>query len=353
MDVKNVLNTMIDKNASDLHLIQDNPPYFIINGALTFFDDKALTRSDLMGFFDEVVEDSDKKRKFLSEKELDFAYELEAKARFRVIAYFQRNSVAFSIRMVPLKIPSLEELGLPEALKEFTRLRSGLILVIGPAKSGKSTSVASMVNLINKERPLHVVTIEDPIEYVYKPEKCIISQREVQEDINSVADALNHILRQTPGIVVVDGVKDKESIRMILEAAETGCLVFCTLRAWNVVQSVNKLADFFLESERRQARIQISHTLKGVVSQRLLRRADKKGFICACELLKVNVAIQNLIKEDKLNQIPMAMADLRKEGMATMDDIFLSLHKRGLVDIEEIINHSSGKPGYVESLLLQ
>ncbi len=353
MNVKDILNAMIERNASDLHLIEGNPPSFIINGALHFFDDKPLTRNELRSFLDEVVEDTGRKQKFVAEKELDFAYELEAKARFRINAYFQRNSVAFSIRMIPLKIPGMEELGLPEELREFTRMRSGLVLVIGPAKSGKSTSVASMVDQINQERPLHVVTIEDPIEYVYKPQKCIISQREVKEDTNSVADALKHMLRQTPGVVVVDGVKDKDSVKMILEAAETGYLVFCTLRAWNVVQSINKLADYFSESERKQVRIQISHTLKAVISQRLLRRADRSGFICACEILKVNNVIQNLIREDKLNQIPMAMEDLRKEGMVTMNEVFLSLYKKGLVDIQEIIDHSSGKPGYIETLLLQ
>jgi twitching motility protein PilT len=353
MNVKEVLNAMVEKKAGDLHLIEGNPPCFIIGGTLSCVDEKPLTRSQLKDFFDEIVEDGERKQKFAIEKELDFAYELEGKARFRVNAYFQRNSVAFSIRMVPLKVPGMEELGLPQGLQEFARMRGGLVLVIGPAKSGKSTSVASMVDLINHERPLHIVTIEDPIEYVYKPDKCIISQREVREDTNSVADALKHILRQAPGVVVVDGVKDKGSVKMLLEAAETGYLVLCTLRAWNVVQSINKVTDFFPESERKQVRIQISHSLKGVVSQRLLRRADKNGFMCACELLKVNAAIQNLIKEDRLNQIPMAIEDLHREGMVTMDEVFLSLYKQGLVDIQEIMDHSSGKQGSAETFVLQ
>jgi twitching motility protein PilT len=353
MNVKEVLNAMVEKNASDLHLIEGNPPSFVIDGSLSFFDYKPLTRNDLKSFLDEVVEDTHRKQKFFTEKELDFAYELEGKARFRINAYFQRNSVAFSIRMIPLRIPTMEDLELPEDLEDFAKMRSGLVLVIGPAKSGKSTTVASTVNWINQQRLLHVVTIEDPIEYVYKPQKCIISQREVKEDTNSVADALKHILRQTPGIVVVDGMRDKESVKMILEAAETGHLVFCTLRAWNVVQSINKLVDFFPESEKKQVRIQISHTLRGVISQRLLRRADRHGFICACELLKINNVIQSLVREDKLNQIPMAMDDLRKEGMVTMNEVFLSLYKKGFVDIQEIIDHSSGKPGYLETFLLQ
>jgi twitching motility protein PilT len=353
MNVKEVLGAMVEQNASDLHLIEGNPPSFVIDGGLSFFDYKPLTRNDLKSFLDEVVEDTHRKQKFFTEKELDFAYELEGKARFRVNAYFQRNSIAFSIRMIPLKIPSMEDLQLPEELREFTKMRSGLTLVIGPAKSGKSTTVAAMVDSINQERLLHVVTVEDPIEYVYKPKKCIISQREVREDTNSVADALKHVLRQTPGVVVVDGLRDKDSVKMILEAAETGHLVFCTLRAWNVVQSINKLVDFFSESEKKQVRVQISHTLRGVISQRLLKKADKHGYVCACEVLKVNNVIQNLVREDKLNQIPMAMEELRKEGMATMNEVFLSLYKKGVVDIQEIIDHSSGRPGYVETFLLQ
>ncbi len=353
MDVNVVLNTMVEKNASDLHLIEANPPSFVVDGSLSYYDNKVLTRNDLGEFLDEVIEDAQRKQKFFAEKELDFAYELEGRARFRINAYFQRNSVAFSIRMIPLVIPSMEELHLPDDLKEFAKMKSGLILVIGPAKSGKSTTIAAMVDWINQQRPLHVVTIEDPIEYVYKPKKCIISQREVKEDTNSVADALKHVLRQPPGIVVVDGVRDKDSVKMILEAAETGHLVFCTLRAWNIIQSINKMIDFFKESEKRQARIRISHTLQGVISQRLLRRADCNGFVCACEIMKVNNVIQGLIKEDKLNQIPVTMEDLRKEGMVTMNEVFLSLYKEGVVDIEEIMNHSSGRPGYVETFLFR
>jgi twitching motility protein PilT len=353
MNVKDILNAMIEKNASDLHLIEGNPPSFIINGNLSFYDNKSMTRNDLKIFLDEVVEDDDRKQKFFNEKELDFAYELEGKARFRVNAYFQRNSVAFTIRMIPLNIPTLEALHLPDTLKEFAKKRSGLVLVIGPAKSGKSTTVAAMVNIINNEMPTHIVTIEDPIEYVYKPNKCVISQREVKEDTLSFADALRHILRQSPGVIVVDGIKDKESVKMLLEAAETGHLVFFTLRTWNVVQSINKIIDYFTESEKKQVRIQISHTLRGVISQRLIRRIDKHGFVCACEVMPINQTIQNLIREDKLNQIFSAMEDLRKEGMVTLNDCFLALYKKGLVDLQEILEHTPGKQGSLETFLLQ
>jgi twitching motility protein PilT len=353
MNGKDILNQMVEQGASDLHLIQGSPPSFVINGTLIFFDYRPLTKNDLRSFLDELIEDTHRKQKFFGEKELDFAYELEGKARFRVNAYFQRNSVAFSVRMIPLRIPTLGDLGLPASLNDLTRTSKGLILVIGPAKSGKSTSVAAMVDQINQDRSLHILTIEDPIEYVYKPKKCIISQREVREDTNSVAEALKHTLRQTPGLIVVDGMRDAESFKMVLEAAETGHIVFYTLRAWNVVQSINKLVDLFAESERKQARIQLAHTLRGVVSQRLLKRADRRGFVCACEVLTVSSTIQNLIRDDKLSDIPSAIEDLRKIGMLTMNDVFLSFQKGGLVNMEEITDQTLGKQGYPETLLLQ
>ena len=353
MNLKDILNTMIDKNASDLHLVVGNQPCFVINGKLSYYDDRLLTRNDLKSFLDEVIDDEERKQKFLSQKELDFAYELEGKARFRVNAYFQRNSIAFAIRMVPLNIRSLETLRLPEELKEFTTKRSGLVLVIGPAKSGKSTTVAAMVNRINETLPLHIMTIEDPIEYVYKPKRSVVSQREVKEDTHSFTDALQHILRQSPGVIVVDGIKDKESVKMILEAAETGHLVFCTLQTWNATQSVNKLLDFFSESEKKQVRIQISHTLKAIISQRLLRRKDGNGFVCACEVLKVNQTVRNLIREDEQNQMLSVMEDLRKEGMVTLNDQFLALYKQGLVDLSEIEEFLPEKQGYLDTFLLQ
>jgi twitching motility protein PilT len=353
MNVKDILNAMIEKNASDLHLVEGNQPSFVINGKLSFYDDKLLTRNDLRSFLDELIEDDERKQKFFAQKELDFAYELEGKARFRVNAYFQRNSIAFAIRMVPLKIRSLESLRLPEELKEFTKKRSGLVLVIGPTKSGKSTTVAAMVNLINETLPLHIVTIEDPIEYVYRPRKSVVSQREIKEDTHSFSDALQHVLRQSPGVIVVDGVKDKESVKMILEAAETGHLVFCTLCTWNAIQSVNKLVDYFGENEKKQVRIQISHTLKGIISQRLLKRKDGNGFVCACEVMKINQTVRNLIREDKQNQMLSVMEDLRKEGMVTLNDRFLALYKQGLVDLTEIEEFLPEKQGYLETFLLQ
>ena len=353
MDIRDILTAVVEKNASDLILLEGNPPSFIVNGTLYFLDQKPLTKNDLKIILDEIVDDNQKKQKFFNDKELNFAYELEGKARFRVNAYFQKNSIAFSIRIIPLTIPKLEDLNLPDVIKEFTKRQSGLILIIGPSKSGKSSTVAAMVDLINEDRALHIVTIEDPIEYMYKSKKCIISQREVNEDTNSFADALRHVLRQNSSVIVVDGLRDKESGKMILEAAETGHLVLCTLHTWNIVQSINKFVDLFPESEKKQIRIQIAQTLKGVISQRLLRRTDGKGLICACEVTKIDHTLENFIRDDKLHQLGVVMSDLRKEGMITMNEVFTSLYKKGLVDVEEIVEQTSGKQGFLETFNLR
>jgi twitching motility protein PilT len=353
MTIRDVLIAMIDKDASDLHLVEGNPPSFIINGRLSFHGNKALTRSDLRLFLDDIMDDDGRQKKLLAEKELDFAYELEGKARFRVNAYFQRNSVAFAIRMIPLKVPSLAQLHLPGELRSLTQGRGGLVLVVGPAKCGKSTTMAALVNIINEETSAHIVTIEDPIEYVYRPRKCIISQREINEDALSFSEALRHILRQSPGVVAVDGVADKESIKMVLEAAETGHLVICTLLAWNAIQSINKLADYFPEEEKRRVRAQISRSIKAVVSQRLLRRKDGKGLICACEVLQVNDAMRGLIREDRWNQVLSLVEDLRREGLTTLNDQFASLVRKDLVDLKEIVDQGPDKQGFADEILLQ
>jgi twitching motility protein PilT len=353
MSMKEILAAMIETGASDLHLVEGNPPSLIINDDLAFHGSKPLTRYDLNLFLDEIVEDLRRKEKLFARKELDFAYELEGKARFRIHAYFQRSSVAYSVRMIPLDVPGLERLRLPGELRELAKKRSGLIFVVGPAKSGKSTTAAAMVNIINEECSTHITTIEDPIEYVYKQKKCVISQREVNEDTLSVANALRHILRQSPGVVVVDVPGDKESVKMVLEAAENGHLVICTLRAWNVVQSISKLVDYFPEGEKKRVRTQISHTLKALISQRLLRRKDGRGFVAACEVLRMNDTMRELIREDQWNKILGVMDDLRRDGMLTLNDQFAALYKEGLVDLQEIADNGPGIQGFAEMIMLQ
>jgi twitching motility protein PilT len=352
MDIREILKSMVETEASDLHLVEGNPPCVIAKGKLAFHGTKPLGREDLRLFLDEFLEDGERKERFEKQKELDFAYELPGTARFRVHAYFQRNTIAYSVRMIPLKIPSLKWLRLPEELRRLAKKRSGLILIVGPARSGKSTTAAAIIDIINQEMATHIVTIEDPIEYVHRQKQCIISQREVREDALSVPDALRHVLRESPGVIVVDGIDDKESTRMVLEAAETGHLVLCTLRAWNVAQSINKLVDHFSEGEKRWARTQISHTLKAVVSQRLLRRKDDRGFACACEVLPINESMRNIIREDRWSDIADVMDEMRRGGMQTLNDQFAALYQQQLVELQEIEDNGPGKQGFAESIIL-
>jgi twitching motility protein PilT len=343
---------MADAEASDCHLIEGNPPSFIINGKLSFHGTSVLSRNDLKLFLDDILDDAHRKERFFAKKEIDFSFELEGRARFRFHAYFQRNSIAYSVRTIPLQVPSLEMLHLPDELRELCKKRSGIILVVGPAKSGKSTTLAAMVDFINSETATHIVTIEDPIEYVHKQKKSVISQREVGEDVLSVADALRHILRQSPGVVIVDGVDDKESVRMALEAAETGHLVICTQRAWNVVQSIDKIVDHFTEGEKPRVRTQISHSLLALISQRLLRTKDGGGLVCACEVLPVNESLGRLIKENQWSNILGVLDDMRREGVMTLNDRFAELYKENIVDIQEIEDNGPGRQGFAESILL-
>jgi twitching motility protein PilT len=352
MNIREILASMVEKEATDLHLVEGNPPCIIAKGKLDFYGTKTLGRDDLRSFLDELLEDDQRKQRFQTQKELDFAYELPGEARFRVHAYFQRNSIAYSIRMIPLKVASLTWLRLPGEVRDLAKKRSGLVLIVGPARSGKSTTAAAMIDIINQETATHIITIEDPIEYVHKQKRCVISQREVKEDALSVPDALRHILRESPGVVVVDGIDDKESMRMVLEAAETGHLVLCTLRAWNVAQSINKLVDLFAEGEKKRARTQISHTLKAVISQRLLSRKDGHGFACACEVLPVTDGMRTIIREDRWTDIAGVMDDLRRHGFRTLNDQFAALYQEGLVELQEIEDNGPGVPGFTESIVL-
>jgi twitching motility protein PilT len=352
MNIKEILNAMADAEASDCHLIEGNPPSFIINGKLSFHGSSVLTKHNLKQFLDDILDDQSRKERFFVNKELDFAFELEGKARFRFHAYFQRNSIAYSVRMIPLHLPSLEALHLPSELRELCKRKSGFILVVGPAKSGKSMTLAAMVDLINSHTATHIVTIEDPIEYVHRQKKSVISQREVGEDVLSVADALRHILRQSPGIVIVDGIDDKESVRMALEAAETGHLVICSLRAWNVVQSINKLVNHFSDSEKPRIRTQISHSLIALISQRLLQKKDGTGVVCACEVLPVNETLQKIIRDDQWNSILSVLDDMRKQGVVTLNDRFAELYKENIVDLREIEENGPGRQGFADTILL-
>jgi twitching motility protein PilT len=333
LDIIGLLEETVRKGASDLHLLEGLPPTLRVDGDLLPLGAKPLTSADLYSFLDQLLPE-DRKNMFLKEKELDFAYEFKGRARFRINLYVQRGSIAFAIRFIPYEIPKLEDLNLPPVLKELTRRQSGLILVTGPTGSGKSTTLASMINLINEERSLHVVTIEDPIEYVYAPRRCVISQREVGEDTHSFGNALKHVLRQDPDVILIGEMRDLETMQAAITAAETGHLVFSTLHTTSAPQTVDRIIDVFPPHQQSQIRSQLSITLEAVITQRLLKRAGG-GRVPACEILIATPALRNLIREGKTHQIYSLMELGREYGMQTMEDALNDLLRKRQITREE------------------
>jgi twitching motility protein PilT len=283
---------------------------------------------------------------FMKEKELDYGYEVLGAGRFRVNAFLQRGSYGIVMRPIPEHVPSFDSLHLPPVLKDFTELRDGLVLVTGPTGSGKSTTLASLIDIINRKRSCHILTIEDPVEFVHRPIKSIISQREVGKDTKSFVDALKRLTREDPDVVLIGEIRDKGSMTAAIEIASIGHLVFATLHTNNVYQSINRIMDFFSDDERNQARNHISAALKGIVCQRLLQRSGGNGFVVACEIMKTNQAVKNLIREGKGHQIYSVMDSSRKDGMVLMDDALFDLHEKGLVEMEEALLYASNADSF-------
>jgi twitching motility protein PilT len=288
---------------------------------------------------------------FKKEKELDYGYEINGLGRFRVNAFLRMRNIGLVMRPIPSNVPSFSALGLPEILKNFTKKQNGLVLITGPTGSGKSTTLASLIDLINKERACHVVTIEDPIEFIYKPEKSIISQREIGKDTKSFQAALKRLLREDPDVILVGEIRDGETMKIVIEMAETGHLVFSTLHTINVVQTLNRIIDFFPEYEKNQIRSQLSQILQGIVSQRLVQRTSGKGYMCACEVMTVTQSIKNLIKEDKIHQIYSIMEISKKDDMISMDKSLLRHYEKGFIDMFEMISESSKENGFIEKIV--
>jgi len=341
MNIAEMLYAMIEKNASDLHLIKGIPPAMRIHGDLVYLNKAPLTDSNLRAVLDDTVKDIKKRDSFLDEKEYDFAYELGSDARFRFNLYFQMGSIAFSIRHVSMRIPRLEDLNLPKILRELIKKQNGLILVTGPTGSGKSTTLAAMIDLINQERSLHIVTIEDPIEYVYRPKKSIISQREVGGDTLSFAGALKHVLRQDPDVILIGEIRDLETMQAAITAAETGHLVLSTLHTTSASQTVDRIIDIFPPYQQSQIRSQLSITLQAVVTQKLVKRIDVKGRIPITEILIATPAVRSMIREGKSQQIYSAIEMGRDYGMHTMEQGLNELANRNIISWEDA-NTTSG-----------
>ncbi len=339
-DLQKLLGAMIEKKASDIHITTGSPPMLRIDGKLTEYGSTPLGATDTKRLCYSVLTDAQRHR-FEEESELDFSFGIKGLSRFRGNVFIQRGAVAGAFRAIPYEILSFEELGIPPVVNEMLKRPKGLILVTGPTGTGKSTSLASMIDKLNSERNAHIITIEDPIEYLHRHRKCIVNQREINTDTKSFRAALKHILRQDPDIILIGEMRDLETIETGLDVAETGHLTFATLHTNSCVETINRIIDVFPPHQQPQVRAQLSFVLEGVLTQVLLPKAREPGRCLAVEIMIPNPAIRNLIREDKIHQIYSQMqVGQTKFGMQTMNQSLFSLYQRGLITLQDAMERS-------------
>jgi twitching motility protein PilT len=322
---------VLDRKCSDLHLTVGAPPTVRLNGSLTPVEDYPVLTPQMVQKTMYAILSQKQREKFEENLELDFAYSLPGRARFRVNLYKQRDALGAAFRLIPYEIKRLEDLGVPPAVANFAMLPRGFVLVTGPTGSGKSTTLAAVVDLANRQRRDHIMTVEDPIEFLHQHQSCLVNQREVGEDTWSFKNALKHVLRQDPDIILVGEMRDLETIEIALTAAETGHLVMATLHTQDAAQTIDRVIDVFPPHQQQQVRVQLAGAIQGVVCQQLLKTADGKGRVVATEVLVATPAIRNLIREGKTHQIYSAMQAGAKFGMATMDQHLAELVRKGTV----------------------
>jgi twitching motility protein PilT len=337
--LKNLLEIAIQKNASDLHISCGHPPVLRITRNLIDLEgEKIITAEDSQGLAFSLMTPL-QREKFLKEKEIDFAYDFEGRARFRVNIFFQRQKISIALRLIPSKIKTIEELNLPPILHQFTQAPQGFVLITGASSQGKSTTLAALIDEINHQRREHIITIEDPIEYIFQDDKSIIDQREVHQDTLSFARALRSTLREDPDVIMVGEMRDLETISTAITAAETGHLVFATLHTNSASQTIHRIIDVFPSHQQNQIRAQLAGSLLGVISQRLLPRI-KGGFIPVCEVMIATPAVANLIRENKIHEIPSIIETSAKEGMITFNKALTDLVKKKEITKETALKYS-------------
>jgi len=345
-----LLTLTLENNGSDLHLATGIPPRIRVNGHITTIPHaQELGPDDVRALMFPVMTDR-QRATFEAEQELDFAYSLPGRSRFRVNLSVDRGNTRAVLRAIPWQIQDLDELGIPERVGNFADLPRGLVLVTGPTGSGKSTTLAAIIDRANRTRNDHIVTIEDPIEYIHPHQNCIVTQREVGGDTASFATALRHVLRQDPDIILVGELRDKETIEIALTAAETGHLVLGTLHTQSAKDTITRVIDVFPENGRDQIRTQLAASIQGIVTQTLCRTSDGNRRVPAVEIMTATPSVRNMIREGKLEQLPSVIQSSSKDGMITLDQTLASLVRRNTITLTEAIRISADKNDLANAL---
>lgn len=351
--IDSLLQKLLQAGGSDLLLASGSPPIIRIHGTLTSVDSQPVPAKDVEALAREIlcVED---KEKLPAQKNVDFAYEMivdgGALQRFRANAYYQKNGLNLVMRAIPNKIPTLQDLGLPQSLSKLTNYHQGLVLATGPAGSGKTATLAAMINIINEKKPVHIITVEDPIEYVQKSKRALINQRQVGLHVESFALALKSALREDPDIILVGELRDLETIQLAITASETGHLVFGTLHTNSAAKTVNRLIDAFPVEQQPQIRTMLADSLRGIIAQQLVPKTDGSGRAVAVEILYVTLSVSNMIREGKTYQLASVMQTGKSLGMQLMDSSLMDLVKTGKISKDEAVDRAIDKESFTEQM---
>jgi len=340
INLRDLLQEIIEANASNLHLTAGLPPMIRVDGNVRPTDREPLSPEQVQSLSYSVLNEEQQKR-FEAAKELDFSFGVKGMSRFRGNAYLQRGCVGLAIRQIPYEIRSFRDLGLPNVMEKLAKKQQGLILVTGPTGSGKSTTLASIIDKVNSERAAHIVTIEDPVEYIHQHKKCIVNQREVKADTESFGNALKHVLRQDPDVILIGEMRDQETMQAALTIAETGHLTLATLHTNSTFESINRIVDTFPPSQQNQVRAQLAFVLEGVLAQQLVPRMRGKGRVLVTEVMVCTPAIRAVIRDDKVHQIYGLMQAGQKHGMQTMNQALFNAVVGKEIDLEEALRRSS------------